>query len=192
MEIRPAKLAGAFTLEPAPFVDGRGFFVRTMSWDVLERAGLRHADFVQESQSRSRARVLRGLHGRRHLSEAKLVRCAHGDIWDVIVDLRPWSPTFLQWQGFVLDDVRHHQLYVPAGFAHGFQVLSHEADVCYRMDSPHDPSLDLSLAWDDLELAIPWPVPHPLVSERDRQSPTLAELRPHLEEWFGSEPPPAS
>src|SRR4029079_17409457 len=124
---------------------------------VLAAAGLPTA-FVEESQSRSRRGVLRGLHGRAALSEGKLVRCARGEVFEVVVDLRPWSPTFSQWESFALDDVAHRQVWVPPGMVHGFEVLSEEADICYRMDAAYDPSLDIAVSWDDPELAIPWPL----------------------------------
>ncbi len=173
---------------PQPHRDDRGFFVRTLDAGILNDAGLDHTGFVQESQSRSRHRVLRGLHGRRALSEGKLVRCAHGEVFEVVLDLRPWSRTFLQHDSIVLDDNDHVQLWVPPGFVHGFQVLSERADVCYRMDSPHDPSLDLAVAWDDPELAIDWPLPDPVLSDRDRSAPRLADVRGDLGGWFGTSP----
>jgi dTDP-4-dehydrorhamnose 3,5-epimerase len=188
MEIVPTGLDGVVLLRPTAHHDERGWFVRTMSFDVLQEAGLNHAGFVQESQSRSLERVLRGLHGRRHLSEAKLVRCSHGSIFDVAVDMRPWSPTFLKWESFILDDVHHQQVYIPPGFVHGFQVLSPQADVCYRMDSPYEPGLDYSVAWDDRELGIPWPRQFPVLSQRDRSAPPLHAARAELHSWYGPGP----
>ena len=117
------------------------------------------------------------------------MRCARGEVFEVVVDLRPWSPTFGRWESFVLDDRAHRQIWVPPGMVHGFEVLSEAADICYRMDAVHDPSLDITVAWDDPELAIPWPITSPILSERDRAAPPLADLRPHLEEWFGAAPP---
>ena len=177
MKVVAAKLADVLVFEPEPFVDDRGFFVRTLSADVIASAGLDHTRFVQESQSRSGRAVLRGLHGRAALSEGKLVRCARGEVFEVVVDLRPWSPTFLQRESFVLDDHAHHQVWVPPGCVHGFQVVSELADICYRMDAVYDPSLDISVAWDDPDLAIPWPVRPPILSDRDRAAPALAEVR---------------
>jgi dTDP-4-dehydrorhamnose 3,5-epimerase len=144
---------------------------------------------VQESQSRSVRGVLRALHGRRELSEAKLVRCAHGAVFEVIVDLRPWSPTFLRQERLRLDDAEHLQVYVPPGCLHGYQALTDVADVCYRMDAPYVPGLGLAVAYDDPELAIPWPVPDPILSQADRVAPTLAEVRPQLERYFGASAP---
>ena len=191
MNIQPWTLQDVLVVESEPFLDHRGFFVRTMSAATLSDAGIDIADFVEESQSRSSKGVLRGLHGRAALSEGKLVRCASGRVFEVILDLRPWSPTFLQWDTLVLDDVEHRQVWVPPGFVHGFQAVTAQADICYRMDAVHDPSLDIGLAWNDPELGIEWPLPDPVLSARDQAAPTLAEIRPHLESWFGATPPPA-
>ena len=117
------------------------------------------------------------------------MRCARGAVFEAVLDLRPWSPTFLQWDSLVLDDRDHVQLWVPPGFVHGFQVLSDDADVCYRMDARHEPGLDLAVAWNDPDLAIPWPLGDPVLSERDRNAPALADVRPHLGEWFGTRAP---
>jgi dTDP-4-dehydrorhamnose 3,5-epimerase len=169
--------------------DERGFFARTSDTEIFRAAGVDPDAFVQESQSRSVHRVLRGLHGRDVLQEAKLVRVAHGAIHEVIVDLRPWSPTFLQTATLCLDDVEHLQVYVPPGCVHGYQALTEVADVCYRMDAVYAPERTLYLAYDDPELAIEWPLDDPIVSDRDRAAPSLAELRPHLADFFGANPP---
>jgi dTDP-4-dehydrorhamnose 3,5-epimerase len=106
--------------------------------------------------------------------EAKLVRCSYGAIFDVVVDLRPASPTYRNWESFHLTGEDQVTLYVPAGCAHGFQALTDPADVSYRIDRPHDPSEDVSIAFDDPDLAIPWPLPVTVMSERDRQAPALS------------------
>ncbi len=177
---------------PEPIRDERGFFVRTMDAASLRAAGVDPSAFVQENQSRSRRGTLRGLHGRARLEEAKLVRCARGSIVEVVVDLRPWSETFEQWERFVLDDVDHHQVYVPAGCVHGYVAMTDEADVCYKHDAVHDPAIEIVVRWDDPDLAIEWPEPAPLLSERDRSAPTLGDLRPHLSSWYGSADPARS
>jgi dTDP-4-dehydrorhamnose 3,5-epimerase len=119
--------------------------------------------------------VVRGLHTRRGRGEAKLVRCSSGAVFDVIVDLRPGSPTYRNWESFELRGDEQVSLYVPAGCAHGFQALTDPADVCYRIDRPHDPAEDVAIAWDDPELAIPWPLPATQLSDRDRRALPLAE-----------------
>lgn len=170
----PTKLAGVVLLEPAVHGDERGFFVETYRQDAYAALGVT-GDFVQDNHSRSVSGTLRGLHFQRRPGQAKLVRAARGRIWDVVVDIRPDSPTFGEWEAFELDDVRHRQLFVPIGFAHGFCVLSDVADVVYKVSAPYDAAEERGVAWDDPRLGIPWPVPEPTLSERDRANPTLDE-----------------
>ncbi|MGH3220455.1 MAG: dTDP-4-dehydrorhamnose 3,5-epimerase [Streptosporangiaceae bacterium] len=168
------RIAGALLFRPAPHVDERGFFSRTFDAEVMRSAGIDPA-FAQDSLSRSRRGVVRGMHVRRGAGEAKLVRCSYGAIFDVVVDLRPGSPTYRDWESFDLRDDEQVSLYVPAGCAHGFQALTDPADVSYRIDRPHDPSEDVSIAFDDPELAIPWPLPVTTMSRRDQAAPSLAD-----------------
>jgi dTDP-4-dehydrorhamnose 3,5-epimerase len=168
------RIAGALLFEPAPHTDERGFFSRTFDADVAAAAGLDPAAFVQDSLSRSARGVIRGLHVRSGPGEAKLVRCSFGAVFDVIVDLRPGSPTFRQWESFELRDDTQVSLYVPAGCAHGFQALTGPADVAYRIDRRHDPSQDVTIAYDDPDLAIGWPLPPAALSARDRAGQPLA------------------
>src|SRR6202000_2046637 len=114
---------------------------------------------------------------RRGDGEAKLVRCSYGAIFDVIVDLRPDSPTYRNWESFELRGDEQVSLYVPAGCAHGFQALTDPADVSYRIDRPHDPTEDVSIAFDDPSLHIPWPLPVTLMSVRDKNAPALAKVK---------------
>jgi dTDP-4-dehydrorhamnose 3,5-epimerase len=167
-------IAGAVLFKPAPHVDERGFFSRTFDAGVMRAAGIDPASFVQDSLSRSARGVVRGLHVRRGEGEAKLVRCSYGAVFDVIVDLRPASPTYRNWESFELRDGQQTSVYVPAGCAHGFQALTGPADVSYRIDRAHDPAEDVSIAFDDPELAIPWPLPVVTMSQRDRAAPPLA------------------
>ena len=118
--------------------------------------------------------MVRGLHVRRGDGEAKLVRCSYGAIFNVVVDLRPASPTYRSWETFELRDDEQVSLYIPAGCAHGFQARTDPADVSYRIDRPHDPAEDVSIAFDDPELAIPWPLPVATMSRRDRLAQPLA------------------
>ena len=168
------RIAGAMLFRPTPHVDERGFFCRTFDTEVMRAAGIDPAAFSQDSLSRSMCGVVRGLHIRRGEGEAKLVRCSYGAIFDVVIDLRPASPTQGNWEGFELRDEDQVSLYVPAGCAHGFQARTTPADVSYRIDRPHDPAEDVSIAFDDPELAIPWPLPVAAMSERDRLAPSLA------------------
>jgi dTDP-4-dehydrorhamnose 3,5-epimerase len=164
-------------IEPTVHGDERGFLVETFRENALAGLGIEVA-FVQDNHSRSRGRVLRGIH--MQSGQAKLVRCPRGRIWDVAVDLRPDSPTYKRWEGHELDGERHRQLFVPAGFGHGFCALSDEADVLYRLTAYYDPELETGLAWDDPEIGIEWPISDPLLSERDRNAPRLAEVAASL------------
>jgi len=168
------RIAGAILFRPSPHVDDRGFFSRTFDASVARAAGIDPAGFAQDSLSRSARGVIRGLHTRSGRGEAKIVRCSYGAILDVVVDLRAGSPTFRNMATFELRDTEQVSLYVPAGCAHGFQALTEPADVAYRIDRPHDPAEDVSIAFDDPELGIPWPLPPAYVSERDRQAGSLA------------------
>ena len=165
-------------IEPVVHGDERGFFVETFRQSVLAELGIDN-EFVQDNHSRSGAGVTRGMHFQP--GQAKLVRCARGAILDVIVDIRVGSPQFGRWEGFELDDKQHRQLYVPSGFAHGFCVLSDVADVVYKVSTYYDPAAESGFAFDDPEVGIEWPAGiEQIVSQRDRQALTLAELTPSL------------
>jgi len=172
--IQVPRIAGALLFRPTPHVDERGFFSRTFDRDVVRAAGLDPDAFVQDSLSRSRRGVVRGMHVRSGAGEAKLVRCSYGAVFDVVVDLRPGSPTYLNRETFDLTGDNQVTVYVPAGCAHGFQALTEPADVSYRIDRAHDPAEDVSIRFDDPDLDIPWPLPVTLMSDRDQAAPTLA------------------
>jgi dTDP-4-dehydrorhamnose 3,5-epimerase len=175
LQVRPvARIAGALLFTPTPHVDERGFFCRTFDREVARNAGVDPGAFAQDSLSRSVQGVVRGLHVRRGEGEAKLVRCSYGAVFDVVVDLRPSSPTYRNWESFELTGAGQLSVYVPAGCAHGFQALTDPADVCYRIDRAHDPTEDVSIAFDDPELGIPWPLPATVRSPRDMQGMPLA------------------
>jgi dTDP-4-dehydrorhamnose 3,5-epimerase len=167
-------IAGAFLFEPTLHADALGFFSRTFDRDVVRSVGIEPDAFAQDSVSRSRKGVVRGMHLRSGAGEAKLVRCSYGRIFDVVVDLRPGSPTFRNRECLELRGESQVTLYVPAGCAHGFQALTEPADVSYRIDRAHDPAEDVTIAIDDPELAIPWPLPITLTSTRDREAASLA------------------
>ncbi|MCB0858922.1 MAG: dTDP-4-dehydrorhamnose 3,5-epimerase [Solirubrobacterales bacterium] len=168
-------LEGLVLIEPQVFGDERGFFVETFSQDSWREMGV-EADFVQHNHSRSSAGTLRGLHFQTSPGQAKLLRCPRGKIFDVAVDLRSDSPTYGKWEGYILDDEKHHQLFVPVGFAHGFCVLSEVADVTYLVSSVYDPETEAGIRWDDPEVGVEWPVAEPLLSLRDVEAPTLSEV----------------
>lgn len=171
---RIAEIAGVLMFRPTPHVDERGFFCRTFDADVARAAGVDPNAFAQDSISRSARGVIRGLHVRRGRGEAKLVRCSYGAVFDVVVDLRRTSPTYLTWTSFELRGDEQLSLYVPAGCAHGFQALTDPADVSYRIDRAHDASEDVAIAFDDPDLAIQWPLPMTFVSQRDQRGMQLA------------------
>jgi dTDP-4-dehydrorhamnose 3,5-epimerase len=168
---------GVLLFRPQPHVDERGFFSRTFDANITRTAGIDPTAFAQDSISRSKRGVLRGMHLRRGAGESKLVRCSYGAIFDVIIDLRPESPTYGNWESFELRDEEQLTLYIPAGCAHGFQALTDPADVTYRIDQPHDPTEDVTIAFDDPELAIPWPLPVTIISQRDKNASSLADIR---------------
>lgn len=170
----PTKLSGPILIEPVVHGDHRGFFLETYRQSALAELGIED-EFVQDNHSRSRAGVVRGMHFQPGM--AKLVRCACGAIYDVLVDLRRGSPTFGHWEGFELNDANHHQIYCPDGFAHGFCVTSSVADVVYRTSAYYAPELDRGFAYDDPAVAIAWPESLGLsVSERDSTAPSLEEI----------------
>jgi dTDP-4-dehydrorhamnose 3,5-epimerase len=178
--VHETALAGVLLFVPTPYRDERGLFTRTFDTAIGAEHGVDVATFAQDSQSRSRLGVLRGLHGRAGRGEAKLVRCAHGAVQDVLVDARTGSPTFGKHAAFRLDDHDFHHLYVPPGMLHGFQALTEVADVCYRIDRPHDPTEDLAVRYDDPELGIDWPLPVSLVSDRDAAAGSWVDLKDRL------------
>jgi dTDP-4-dehydrorhamnose 3,5-epimerase len=169
------KLDGVVLLEPEVHGDARGFMVETFRKDGWAELGV-DVEFVQHNHSRSSRDTLRGIHFQTAPGQAKLVRCPRGKIFDVAVDLRRDSPTYGQWEGQVLDDEAHRQLFIPVGFGHGFAVLSEEADVAYLCSSTYDSATESGIAWDDPEVGVEWPVAEPLLSERDERAPRLAEV----------------
>jgi dTDP-4-dehydrorhamnose 3,5-epimerase len=173
------ELDGVVLIEPDVHGDERGFLVETFRDDGWRELGV-EVGFVQENHSRSGRGILRGLHFQTSPGQAKLVRCLRGRIWDVAVDLRRDSATYRRWEGYELDDERHRQLLVPAGFGHGFCVLSDQADVAYKLSSYYDPATEAGIAWDDPDVGIEWPISEPVLSERDRTAPRLAEISDSL------------
>ena len=163
-------------LEATAHGDDRGFLVETFRDDLWRDYGV-DVSFVQENQSRSGGGILRGLHFQLRPGQAKLVRCSRGTIWDVAVDLRRDSPTYRRWEGVPLSDENHRQLFVPAGFAHGFCVMSPDADVAYKLSTYYDPETEAGIRWDDPAVGIEWPDAPPgggLMAERDRTWPDFA------------------
>ena len=165
--------------------DERGFFVESYHADRFRELGI-ETTFVQDNHSRSRRGVLRGLHYQDLTApQAKLVRCARGAVYDVAVDLRVGSATFGKWVGVELSDENMRQILVPVGFAHGFVVLSEVADLHYKCSSYYAPTAEGSVAWDDPDLAVRWPVDEPILSTRDRQAQTLRQYLTNPAFTFG-------
>ncbi len=171
-------LDGVMLLQPVVRRDQRGYFLESFSERDLLALGI-FDRFVQGNHSRSARDVVRGLHYQLPPGQAKLVGVLRGAIWDVVVDIRRGSPTFGAWKSFELDDVARQMLYVPVGFAHGFCVLSEVADVTYQVSSYYELRLERGVAWDDPQVDIRWPTTVPLLSDRDRANPRLAEIEPY-------------
>jgi dTDP-4-dehydrorhamnose 3,5-epimerase len=159
--------------------DGRGFFLETYHADKYRAGGI-EGPFVQDNQSRSVERTVRGLHLQLRRPQGKLIRVIEGEIYDVAVDVRRGSPTFGRWVAVTLSADNFRQCYVPPGFAHGFCVTSLVAQVEYKCTDLYDPASEIGIAWNDPELAIPWPVADPILSERDRRHPPLAGVMDRL------------
>lgn len=174
MNFLPGGIPGLVVVEPRVFRDDRGFFFEPYNAPRYKAGGI-DVDFVQDNHSFSTRGVLRGLHFQKSPGQAKLVRCARGRIWDVAVDLRPGSATFGKWWGLDLDSDAHRQLFIPVGFAHGFCVLSEEAEVMYKCSSVYDPATEAGIRWDDAEIGVGWPIQDPAISARDQQAPSLKD-----------------
>lgn len=174
IEVKPTALEGVVVISTPHFQDERGFFIEAWHRRHYLEAGI-DVDFVQDNHSRSGKGVLRGLHYQDMTAPmGKLVRCTLGRIFDVAVDLRVGSATFGKWAGAELTEENMDQLWVPPGFAHGFVVLSDNADVQYKCTGFYTPSSEGSLAWNDPQVAIDWPVSDPQVSKKDGEAPSLA------------------
>jgi dTDP-4-dehydrorhamnose 3,5-epimerase len=176
MNVIETELPGVLIIEPKSFGDERGFFVETFQAErYREHAGISLA-FVQDNHSRSRRGVLRGLHRQYEHPQGKLIRVARGEIFDVAADVDPSSPLFGRWVGTTLSDVTQRQLWVPPGYVHGFVVVSEIADVEYKCTDYYYPQAETGVIWNDPDLAIRWPCDEPILSDRDRKLPTLADL----------------
>jgi dTDP-4-dehydrorhamnose 3,5-epimerase len=180
MERLDTRLEGPVLIKPQVFGDERGFFHESYRKNVFAEFGI-HDDFVQDNHSRSRHGIVRGMHFQIGEGAAKLVRCGRGAIVDVLVDIRPGSPAFGQWEAFELNDENLHILYAPIGFAHGFCVTSEIADVMYKQGPYYDPSLERGIKYDDPDVGIEWPAGIELVpSERDANAPLLRDVKSEL------------
>ena len=171
------KLDGVFLVDVKSYGDERGYFMETYQEAAFRAEGLDY-HFVQDNQSGSRRGVLRGLHFQKTHPQAKLVRVLRGEVFDVAVDLRGGSETYGQWVGAMLSGDNRRQLMIPRGFAHGFLVVSDEAEFAYKCDEFYHPEDEGGLAWDDPDIGIIWPDAGTLIlSQKDQEYPTLAECR---------------
>lgn len=179
MRIEATELRDVLLVTPDVHADGRGVFLETYHAERYAAAGI-VGPFVQDNYSRSAAGTLRGLHLQVTRPQAKLIRVVHGEIFDVAVDVRRGSSTFGRWVGTRLAADDFTQIYIPTGFAHGFCVLSDVAWVEYKCSDFYYPAGELGIAWNDPGLGIAWPVSNPLLSERDRRHPTIADVHERL------------
>jgi len=176
MVVHRTNLEGVLVLEPAVHVDLRGFFLETYNEKEFAKAGITER-FVQDNLSRSRKGVLRGLHYQVKKVQAKLIRVLRGEIFDVVVDVRPESQNFGKWTGVHLNDKEMKTIWIPRGFAHGFYTLSESADVSYKVSDFYSPENERTLLWNDPDVAIQWPLQgEPILSEKDRVGHALRDL----------------
>ena len=192
MNLAPQELSlpGLFLIKPTIHRDARGFFFESYQQERYSAFLPSSRPFCQDNHSLSQQGTLRGLHLQTSPWQAKLIRVLEGEIFDVALDLRLDSPTFGQWEGLMLDANEHHQLYIPAGFAHGFCVTSPQAQVHYKVDVPYNPSEEMTLCWDDPDLKIAWPkLSQFLLSPRDQAGISFKELttklKQHYRSWIG-------
>ncbi len=175
MEIIETPLQGLLIIQPNVYSDDRGCFYEVYQHERYESLGI--PAFVQDNFSHSKRNVIRGLHFQLPHPQGKLVFVTHGHIWDVVVDIRKSSSTFGQWYGLHLDATRHQQLYIPPGFAHGFCVLSDEANLHYKCTDYYYPEFESGIAWNDPGLKIEWPIERPILSSKDMHFLSLREYQ---------------
>lgn len=176
MKVIPTAIPDVLILEPTVFGDSRGFFMESFNEATFAKVTGLSVSFVQDNHSRSAKGVLRGLHYQIRQPQGKLVRVVKGEVFDVAVDLRRGSPTFGQWAGTHLSEENHRQFWVPAGFAHGFVVLSDSADFLYKTTDYYAPEHERCLLWNDPAVGVDWPLSAPpLLSAKDEKGLRLAE-----------------
>lgn len=177
MKIIETHLPGVIVIEPRVYGDKRGFFLETYREDVFQKAGV-NAHFVQDNHSHSSYGVLRGLHYQMLQPQGKLLRISTGAVFDVAVDIRYGSPTFGQWYGTQLNDENMRMMYIPAGYAHGFVVLSESADFLYKCTDYYHPESEQGIAWNDPDIGIEWPISDVILSDKDKTNVFLKNQIP--------------
>ncbi len=171
-------IEGVVIIEPTAFGDDRGYFMETYQYNDFAAAGI-DVKFVQDNQSKSKKGVLRGLHFQKQFPQSKLVRVISGEVFDVAVDLREGSPTYGKYEGVILSAENLRQIFIPRGFAHGFVVLSDEAEFVYKVDDFYHPNDEGGLMWNDPDVGINWPIPKDMeliLSDKDKVNPSLKEI----------------
>jgi dTDP-4-dehydrorhamnose 3,5-epimerase len=182
MKFTPSQLEGVLVIEPDVFRDQRGFFLESYNHRKYVEGGVPDV-FVQDNHSLSRRATIRGLHTQRIRPQAKLIRVLRGAIFDVVADIRRGSPNFLRWIGVELSSENFLQCYVPAGYAHGFCVLSEMAEVEYKCSQFYDPADELAILWNDPEIGVKWPAAEPILSPKDTQARPLRDVMDLLPEY---------
>jgi len=177
VRVEKTKLPGVLKITPDVFGDQRGFFFESFRAERYEALGI-PGHFAQDSISRSRHGVLRGLHFQWPNAQGKLVYVLDGEVFDVAVDMRRDSPTFRQWAGHRLSAENREQIWIPPGYAHGFCVLSETALFAYKCTTPYDAASEMAIRWDDKDLAIAWPIRMPMLSHKDLAAPLLRGIDP--------------
>lgn len=173
---KETSIEGVFKIEQKKYGDNRGYFMETYKKKDFDDAGLKY-DFVQDNQSKSKKGVLRGLHFQKKFSQAKLVRCIEGEVFDVCVDLRKGSPTYGKWESVILSAEQGNQFMIPRGFAHGFLVLSESATFCYKVDDFYHPEDESGIMWNDSDVGVKWPeIEEVLLSEKDQKNHSLKDI----------------
>jgi dTDP-4-dehydrorhamnose 3,5-epimerase len=175
MKVEPRDIPGIVVIEPQVFEDARGYFLETWSRERYAGVGVPES-FVQDNVSRSIRNTVRGLHLQHPHGQGKLVQVLEGEVFDVIVDVRVGSPAFGRWVATTLSGRNHRQIYIPPGLAHGFCVTADAALFAYKCTEPYHPESELGIAWNDPDLAIPWPAAAPLLSPRDAGFPLLRDI----------------
>lgn len=178
MNVIKTDIPGVLIFEPKIFGDERGFFFESFSQQTFERAVGRKVEFLQDNHSRSAKGVLRGLHYQLNpFAQGKLVRCVAGEIFDVAVDIRRDSPTFGKWFGIILSGENKKQIWIPEGFAHGFIALQDGTEILYKTNNYYAKDYEQSIRWDDETIAIDWPMPPVMVSEKDKMAPYFHDAK---------------
>ena len=175
MEFIQTEISDVILVKPELIEDHRGFFMESYHLEKFTIGGIK-CNFVQDNHAKSVQNTLRGLHFQVNFPQSKLLRCLKGRVFDVAVDIRKDSSTYGKWVGEILSDENKHQLFIPAGFAHGYYVMSETAEIAYKCSEIYHPEDELGLRWNDPDIAIEWPALNPILSDKDVILPFLADI----------------